>query len=186
MPVAILILFFSIKAFAFLDFIGEQAKKTMEATAYADAVAELSAEISPNTELKEGAKDIRSRSDKLKSEASTLQFLSSSTKRTLEGPDWSSRRLDSNIRSTTEYVRRLKTLIARISALGTDGATALNTTETNVALNEVQKNQQALILQNEDAKLRKIEQEQEEARQWSEFSKRQRHLQKREAKNGKL
>lgn len=170
---------------AFLDFVGEQSKKAMEAAAYADAVTELATEISPNSELIEGAKDLNQRAEKLRSEASELRYLSRATKNVLSGPDWSSKRLETNIRATTDYMRRMKRLIARIALLGTDGATALNTTETNVALNEVQKNQQALLLQNEEAKIREIEREQEEKKEWSEFSKAQRKHRQGE-KSGKL
>jgi hypothetical protein len=40
-------------------------------------------------------------------------------------------------------------------------------------------------LQNEDARLRQIEKESEESRQWAEFSDRQRRIRKSETVNGK-
>jgi hypothetical protein len=58
--------------------------------------------------------------------------------------------------------------------LGTNGAIALNTTEANLALIQVQKNQQTLIMQNEHRNLREMEKEQEESKQWSMFSESQR------------
>ncbi len=186
MFVFIVTVLFSVPSYGFLDFLGEQAKKAAETAAYADAVAELAGELSPDSEVSAGAKDIQKRSDRLRSESSNLYYLSQSTKNVLSGPNWSSKRLESNIRNTTDYVRRVKRLIARIAILGTDGATALNTTETNVALNEVQKNQQAMLLQNEDAKLRQLEKEQEEGKQWEEFSDRQRRQRKKEVVHGQL
>ncbi len=186
MFVFIVTVLFSVPSYGFLDFLGEQTKKAAETAAYADAVAELAGELSPDSEVSAGAKDIQKRSDRLRSESSNLYYLSQSTKNVLSGPNWSSKRLESNIRNTTDYVRRVKRLIARIAILGTDGATALNTTETNVALNEVQKNQQAMLLQNEDAKLRQIEKEQEESKQWEEFSDRQRRQRKKEVVHGQL
>jgi hypothetical protein len=189
MPLFVIIIFISLiqtKSFAFLDFIGEQAKKAAEAAAYADAVSELAGEISPNEELKAGAEDINKRAELLRSRASEMTYLSRTTQETLKGPDWSSKRLETNIRSTTDYVRKLKRLIARIAILGTDGAVALNTTETNVSLNEVQKNQQALLLQNEDQKLRSIEKEEEERREWQEFASNQKHFRQNGDANGKL
>lgn len=186
MPVFVVIIFFSSNSLAFLDFIGEQAKKAVEAAAYADAVAELSGELSPDNDVKDGARDIQKRAETIRSDSANLRYLSRSTKSVLNGPDWSSCRLETNIRATTDYVRRIKRLFGRIAILGTNGAIALNTTETNVALNEVQKNQQVLIMQNEDYKLRQIEKEHEEAQQWTNFSDRQRKIRRREIDHGQL
>ena len=177
---------FSVPSFAFLDFIGEQAKKAVEVAAYVDAASELASEVSPDKDLENGAKDLQKRSEALRSEASNIRYLSRSTQTILKGPDWSSKRLETSIRSTTDYIRRLKRLLVRAAALGTDGAVALNTTETNVALNEVQKNQQAMIMQNADAQLRDMEREHEESRQWTAFSQQQRKLRNIEADRGKL
>lgn len=181
-----IIIFLSLPSFAFLDFIGEQAKKATEVAMYIDAATELASEVSPDTDLENGAKDIQRRSEALRSEASSLRYVSRSTQSLLNGPDWSSRRLDANIKTTTSYIRRLKSLFLRAVALGTDGVVALNTTETNVALNEIQKNQQAMILQTTNAQLRDFEREQEESRQWSKFSEQQRKIRTREVTHGKL
>lgn len=186
MPLFIVIFLLPMQSYGFLDFLGEQAKKAAEAAAYADAVSELAGEIAPDGTIKEGADDIKKRAEKLRSEASELRYLTRTSQQVLLGPDWSSKRLETNIRNTTDYVRKLKRLIARIALLGTDGATALNTTETNVALNEVQKNQQALLLQNEDSKIRALEKEHEESKQWAEFSASQRKIRNKEVKSGKF
>jgi len=176
MLVFFVVLFFCSSSYSFLDFVGEQAKKAVELAAYVDAAAELSSEVAPDKDLEDGAKDIQKRAEILRSESSHARYLSRSTQSVLKGPDWSSKRLETNIKATTQYIRRLKSLLARAAALGTEGAIALNTTETNVALNEVQKNQQTMIMQNADTQLRSIEKENEEVRQWSEFSERQRQI----------
>ena len=186
MPIFVVCFLFSMPSYAFLDFIGDQAKEAIEIATYVDAAADLANEISPDKDLENGAKDIQKRAEILRSESANARYVSRSTQAILKGPDWSSRRLETNIRSTTDYVRRLKRLLARAVALGTDGTVALNTTETNVALNEVQKNQQAMIMQNADQQLRDMEKEQEESRQWTMFSDRQRKIRKSEAINGKL
>ncbi len=186
MPLFVVVFLFSVPSHAFLDFLGEQAKKAVEVAAYVDAAGELAAEVAPDKDLENGAKDIQRRADILRSDSSNVRYLSRSTQAVLKGPDWSSKRLETNIRATTDYIRRLKRLLIRAAALGTDGAIALNTTETNVALNEVQKNQQAMIIQNADAQLRDMEKEQEEARQWSAFSAQQRKLRNQEVSRGKL
>ena len=146
----------------------------------------MTAEIAPDHDLELGAKDLQARSEILRAQASNINYLSRTTQQLLKGPDWSSKRIDTNIRSTTDYIRRLKRLVVRAIGLGTDGTVALNTTETNIALNEVQKNQQAMIMQNSDAQLREIEKEQEEGRQWSSFSEQQRKARNTQVNNGKL
>jgi len=186
MPLFIVVLLYSSKSFAFLDFLGEQAKKATEVAAYADAMAEISEEIAPDEDIKTGAKDIQKRTESIRNESANLRYVGRNTKSVLNGPDWTSRRLETNIRSTTDYIRRFKRLMGRVAILGNEGAIALNTTETNVALNEVQKNQQTLILQNEDTRLRELEKETEESREWTEFSTQQRRIRNKETTNGKL
>lgn len=186
MFIIIVVLLVPLQSQAFLDFIGNQAKEAIEAAAYVDAVADLSSEISTDSDLKNASKELAKRADALRSEAYNVKSLSQSTKAVLNGPDWSSKRLETNIRNTTDYIRRMKRLVSKISALGLTGATALNGTETNVALNEVQKNQQTMILQNEDAKIRDLEKETEESKQWTEFSNNQKNLRKGEAVSGKF
>lgn len=186
MLIFIVTLLTSIQAYAFLDFIGDQAKKAVEVAAYIDAAAELSNEIAPDKDIEEAAQDIKRRTESVRNEASTAKSISNSTQALIKGPDWSSKRLETNIRSTTDYIRRLKSLLVRAAVLGNEGTIALNTTETNVALNEVQKNQQTLILQNTNRDLREIEKEQEEFKQWKLFSSTQRKIRNSESQNGKL
>lgn len=186
MPFFVLIFFWAVPSYGFLDFVGDQTKKAIEVATYVDAAAELAAEISPDKDLEQGAKDVRKRSEAIRQSSSNLRYLSRTSENVLQGPDWSSRRLETNIRNTTDYVRRLNRLLARVVALGNDGVIALNTTETNVALNEMQKNQQAMILQNQDYQLRLLEREQEEAEQWQIFAENQRTIRGKEEPNGKF
>lgn len=162
-------------AVAFLDFIGEQTKKAAETAAYTDAVADLASEMSPENELKSGALDLKNRAERLRSEANETRYLTQTTKDLMSGPDWTSKRLETNIRNTTDFVRRLKRLISRIAILGTDGATALNTAETNVALNAIQKNQQSEIMIQQELKISQLERENEEAKVWQQFVMNQRN-----------
>lgn len=185
MPLLLLIVLIPIRSLAFLDFIGEQAKKAVEVAAYVDAVNDLMGEVSPSSELSENANDLNLRAEALRREASSLNYISRTTKDTLNGPNWTSKRLDHNIRATTEYIKRVKRLLSRIVLLGTDGATALSATETNAALNEVQKNQQVLIMQNEEMKLREISKEQENAKSWSDFSLNQKNIREGKPTSGK-
>lgn len=184
----IIVLFFiPLQCFAFLDFIGDRAAKVAESLAYTDAVSELLSEVTNDSGIKDGAIDLRRRSDQLRSEANKIQSVSYSTKSVLAGPDLSSKRLDANIRTTTDYIRRVKRLMMHLALLGTDGATAFNTAETNFALNEVQKNQQTMIIQQEDQKLRELEKETHEAKVWDQFSNKQRSYRSTKNKDhGKL
>lgn len=184
---ALVVILFPIHSFAFLEFIGGEAKKASEAIAYADTVGELMTEVSNDTEIRDGANTMRKRSETLRSEVREIQGISTSTRMVLSGPDWSTKRLETNIKSTTDYIRRVKRLLARVMALGTAGATAVNTAETNMALNEVQKNQQAMILQLEDQRLREMEKESADAKTWDQFSSKQRNIRFSKAQSsGKL
>ncbi len=66
MPIFCMIFLFPLPSNAFLDFVGEEAKKAIEVSAYADAVAELAAELAPDSDLEQGAIDMRKRYEALK------------------------------------------------------------------------------------------------------------------------
>jgi hypothetical protein len=184
---SVIIILIPIQCFAFLDFIGEKAAKFAETAVYTDAVAEMLGEVTNDSGIQDGAKEIRRMSQQIKRDMGELQSIGASTKSILEGPDWSSKRLDANIRSTTDYIRRVKRLLSRITFLGAEGATAFNTAETNFALNEIQKNQQAMILQLEDQKLRNLERETQENKRWNSFTQKQRaYRYQRKVEDGKL
>lgn len=183
--VVILLLLIPNSAFAIFDFIGNQAQRAMEISAYVSTASDLVKEVSGNNDVEAGAKDVRKRTEALRKSNETIKHMSETSKSILLGPNWTSKRLDENIRSTTNYVKRIKSIIAKSAMLGTSGLTALNSTESNISLNEIQKNQQTLILQNEDARLRQMERENEEISKWHRFSVNQRNLRENKAR-GKL
>jgi hypothetical protein len=183
----LILILIPLHSYAFLDFLGGQAAKIAEAMAYTDAVSEVLSEVSNDKTMKEGSDDLKRRTQALNQELLNIEGVSYETKSIFSGPAWSSKRLDANIRSTTDYVRRVKRLLAHVALLGTQGATAFNTAETNMALNEVQKNQQAMILQTEDQRMRNLEKESRETKIWNDFSIKQRNFrQTRNKDDGKL
>lgn len=184
MLISLVFLFYSQQSNAMMDFLGEQAKEASEVAAYTDALIDLAGEITDSESLEENSKEYKKRIGYLKSEISNVSYLSSTSKNLLNGPDWSSHRIDENIKATTNYIKRFKRIIARAAILGTDGATALNTAETNVALNEIQKNQQTIMLQNQDFMLRSLEKEKEEASKWNNFVKNQKEARSQNSVGG--
>lgn len=163
------ILCLSQNSYAILDFLASQAKDTAQAVAFADAASDLIREVSPNDELKQKSSELGERAEKIASVSRELNYIDGSMNDMIHGPQWTSRRVDENIRTTSDYVRRLKHLIAEATVLGTQGSIALNTTETNLALNEVQRNQQTMILQNEDQRLSSAEKDVRDRKEWNDF-----------------
>ena len=156
-------------SFAILDFVGQAAKDAAKSAAYVDAVGELANELTDSSEVSEGARALNERMTKIKTETQNVYFVSTEFKSLLEGPDWSSRQLDQNIRYTSRYVSRLKKLLVTLGMVGTDVATAMNTAETNGALKEVLKNQQAQLLMQKEDKVERMESEMNEKKTWDEF-----------------
>lgn len=154
---------------AILDFIAEETKGVAEAAGVVDATLDLFDEVTPDTEARNQLQEISRNTSRLRASAQNVRFLSQDTRSVLEGPKYTSNHLDSNIRATTNYVRRLKMVIVRLAALGTDAITAFTGIHTNKQLNEIQKNQQILILQNEARSNREIAKELEEAQKWELF-----------------
>ena len=171
-----LILVWSCSGYAFLDFIAKKAEDVAQAAVYADAVSQLLEEIDDKNDASTELNYLRSELDKIRHETNEVSYVGTDIQRLLKGPDITSQRLDQNIRSTTDYIRRSKRMLLRSMALGTQGATALNTMETNVALNEIQKNQQIQILQIEEQKLAQAQKEHEENKNWGEFISKERAM----------
>ena len=87
MPFFVVVFLFSSKSYAFLDFLGEQAKKATEVAAYVDAVSELSQELAPDEDIQAGAKDVQRRSEAVRRESANPRYVSRSTQSVLNGPD---------------------------------------------------------------------------------------------------
>lgn len=154
---------------AFLDFLGKKADDALSVATYADSVGDLLNEFDGTTSA---VSESRQLSEKLHSIANTsneIRDIGESSRILLRGPNWTSERLDENIRSTTDFIRRAKNTLLRIKALGPQGITAVNTFQTNMALNEIQKNQQLLIYQNEKRNLSEAQKEIEQKVKWMEF-----------------
>ena len=170
----------SSKAFGFLDFIGEKADDAVKSAAYVDAVAELTNELDERSPINQTAQDLKRRTEQLRTQMSEVYYATDDFKSLLEGPDWSSESLEQNIRYTSRYIRRAKRLLVQLGLIGTDVATAMNTAETNSALNEMLKNQQTQILLQKEERIDQLERELRREREWKDFIGRER--QKRRGK----
>ena len=172
--IGIAMFFLSRPSHAFLDFIGEKADDAVKSAVYVDAVAELTNELDENSPINERAQDLRRRTQRLKGEVSDVYYAADDFRSLLDGPDWSSASLEQNIRYTSRYIRRAKRLLVRLGLVGTDVATAMNTAETNSALNEMLKNQQTQILLQKEERIDELERELKREKEWKEFIARER------------
>ena len=161
-------------AMGFLDFIGEKADDAVKSAAYVDAVAELTNELDESSPINQTAQDLKRRTERLRTQVSEVYYASDDFKSLLEGPDWSSESLEQNIRYTSRYIRRAKRLLVQLGLVGTDVATAMNTAETNSALNEMLKNQQTQILLQKEERIDHLEKELRREKEWQKFIVRER------------
>ncbi len=157
-----------------LDFLLEKSVDIAKTAAIADSAADLIGELDPESELKVGLESVRNTQDNLAADAASARYLSAETRSLLMGPRWSQNRLENNIRQTTSYVRRAKRMLVLLAALGPEGVSASAGIETAASLNEIQKNQQVMILQNSQLLNRQLSKEVEEANVWTRFVDKQR------------
>lgn len=182
--IAGVILFFSAQsANAQFDFLMEQGKDIVEIAAVADAGAELIEAMSPDTDAQAGFEAIRDQSNRLMRASSESSNLSDEFRELVNGPKWSNNRIEDNIRQTTGYIRRGKRLLVRLAALGTDGLIAVNGVETNIALTEVQRNQQVLIMQNNQMMNYQLSKELNDSKTWNRFIVEQKNIRRSQAGN---
>lgn len=180
----IILVLLPFQSFAFLDFMGDQAKKAVEVATVIESVGSIVDDVTPNDEIKSKNEEIQNRAHEIRRKSNQVNSLNREAEYIFKNPQFGSNRIDDNIRTTSNYVRRLKQMIMKMILLGTDGATTLNTIESNMALNEIQKNQQVLILQNEERKVFEAESTIREKDEWNRFFETQRNIRKGVSSHG--
>jgi hypothetical protein len=165
-----------IKSYAVFDFIADQAADIAKVSAYTSAVTDLLDEVDPHSPSAEYSKSVKNQADALERSHSEMGHTSREIEFILKGEEFSGRQLDQSIRATTNYIKRVKALLAKAAFLGPDGITAVNTAETNKTLIDIQKNQEILVLQNSQRNLSETEKHVMERRSWREFDQEQRAL----------
>ncbi len=134
-------------AHAFLSTITDTAKEVGQAAAVVGASTELLNEVVDTSESATAANTMIQKSNEdIQSKVRDAKHLSNEVKALYEGPDHSSRQLQQNIQNTTQFIRRAKRLLTKVGILSPAAATAVNTSETNAQLTEVQKMQQAQLM----------------------------------------
>lgn len=160
---------------AVLDFLASRAEEAAKTSMYMDAVYDLFSEVVPDSSMERVSRELRDENQKLSSEMYDLHFLGEDIKGLLDGPDVVGPRLDENLRSTTNYLRRGKRVAMQLALLGSNGLTAMNGLQTNATLLEIQKNQATLIAQNQKKEIYQARQEIKDSRDWQNFVKKQRN-----------
>jgi len=163
-----LILSFSL-VHGFWDYVGDKAQDYAEGAAIADATADMAKTFDQSDNLIKDLEEFEKVSSKIEEKLQDTVYISEESKSLMSGVDYSSNRLSSNIRYTTSYFRRLKRLLLRFAALGSDTSTALNTMETVASLSEVQKNQQTMIMMEKQKHMLEINEKLEERKKWDNF-----------------
>ncbi len=172
----LIVIFFSVsRADAMLNFLADQAKDSAKAAAYLDSARDLVNEIDESSSLASATQNLLVREKKLRTEFERGSQVGVEGSALFTPHDWTSKRLDENLRYTSRFVKRAKRLLVSTGLLGVEVATALNTAETNAALNEVIKNQQAdLLLRHEE----RIKAEERRA-EWQNFIEQERMVRRR-------
>ena len=186
MPVSWLAVIFvglwSFESDALMNWLADKADDAAKGSAYAAAVSDLLGEIEEDSRLLEAAESLQDGIEDLEGEIRSSKHISTETADILKGFEWKKGHLLENIRYTTGYIRRLKRLLGSLASFGAgvgmEGMTAYNTFETNVNINQVLKNQQAILLMMQQKRLQKARSKQRLHQEWVDFSNRQRALQR--------
>jgi hypothetical protein len=171
--VVVVIVFYSSSSFAILDFLAEEGKDASEVIAYSTALTDLIMELDSSSSAKEHSRSLNNRIRTLDAELKSVQSLNRNATNLLEGPNLTSERVVDNINSLTRFIQRLKALMVTLGALGTQGAIAVNTAETNRHLFEMQKNQQTQLLMLAESQVKEVERTVEERKKWDGFLRRE-------------
>jgi hypothetical protein len=170
-------------ALSFFDFIADQAREIATIAAYSSAVSDLIDEVDPHSPSADFAKSVRRQADDIQQQQSDVGHMSREVEYLLKGEEFSGKRMDQSIRATTNYLRRLKSLLAKAALLGSAGVTAINTAETNKTLNDIQKNQEIQILQISQRNLIDAEKEARTKKEWQVFADEQKAIRQGKVQN---
>lgn len=146
----------SCQVFAVLDFLMKKSEDLVKVSLYSDAIVDLLQEVAPDTSLKKSVQDGRNQTSKMSQEAQNLYYVGEDTRSVLSGPDLGSESLEQNIRSSSDYLKKLKSLGLKAAILGTDGVTALSTIQTNQTLEQIRKNQATEIAMQQKLQQRQV------------------------------
>lgn len=177
-----MVLLFSIEASAVLDFVGDTARDSLKSVAYIKSVSELLSELDDTNSVSPFLDELRRRNDQVLSTSQVLRTSTNEFGNQPKGTDWSLERIDKSLLYTSRYIKRLKKALIDSNILGPDVATAANTAETNGALTEVLKNQQAQILIQKEESLREREERVNEELKWRNFISKERSIRSGEPK----
>lgn len=146
----------SCEVFAVLDFLMKKSEDLVKVSIYGDAIADLLQEVAPDTSLEKSVQNGKNHSSKISQDAQNLYYVGDETRSVLSGPDLGNESLEQNIRSSSDYVRKLKSLSLKAAVLGTDGVTALSTIQTNQTLEQIRKNQATEIALQQQMQTRQV------------------------------
>lgn len=166
----------SARSEAFLDFLVDHVEKIAETSAMIDAASDLLDQVDENNSLSRSLDSVQNSTQVLESDIRELHYLPGEVSTFLNESQWVNGRLDQNIKKTSFFIRQGKNLLLKATLLGNDGVTAVNGIQTNVSLNEIQKNQQTLIAQNQQIMTMRLSEKVKEEKSWTDFINTQRAI----------
>ena len=145
-----LLLIFSIKVWGFNPF--ALAKDTIETigdkAAIGESALDLLSEVTNDAETQKSNEELRAKIQGITKTAQDSSYTGEDIQDLISPINFSSQRVEQNIRQTISYVRRLKRVLLKLGVMSPQGVTAVNTAETNVSLSQVNQNLTTLMLQN--------------------------------------
>jgi hypothetical protein len=165
-------------SYGVLDFAAKKADDIAKSAAYSGAIIDLISSIDDDSSILDSTRNVDNEIKKLEQNISRISSDQEKASFILSGPNWKSKSLLQNVRNTTSYIHRLKRILSS-SSTGVDAATALNTFETNVSLNDVIKNQERQILIYQQLILKDEKRQQQEHESWDKFILREEKLRSR-------
>lgn len=149
----VLIVFISVKSYAFLDAIADAGKEAAQAAAVIGSMSMLLEETNVAAQQVKSLKELQDKIEAMNAQLRNMQELSEDTKKLIKGPEYSSvNELTTNIQYATEYIRTLKKVLLTVGALSPQTQTAINTTTTNNLLSQVVQNQNQEAIEKEKEK----------------------------------
>jgi predicted transcriptional regulator len=145
------LLILPISSNAQFDFLTDTAKDSAQGAAVVASSIDMLEEIGANASLVEDLTTLQKRINEMNKIINSTNHLSRETKTALMGPQLDpTRRLAENIRYTTNYIRRTKSVLQAVGIISPAAATAINTNQTNMSLNEMLLNQQKQMIRQEE------------------------------------
>ena len=152
----------------------DEAKKVGQAVGYVDAVSDLLEQFRGTDDATIALREVQGQAQRFKTMFNETIYVGREYEALTKGPKWHKKNLEQDIRSTTQYVKRLNRFVAKAALLGSEWSAVLGIHEVNNGVQKLTSLQRQIFAQQTMRHLDEKAIELKEKKQWEALIERER------------